>query len=143
MKQILMITCGMLLMSSVVLADDITTETCANGAGTVISGAVTGHKYCMSNNPMNWWNAISWCDAQGRRLFMRNDCACSDAVANCSGSKCAELDVGILNEKLTWTGEAFNGQKSCCAYNVELSTTQIQAYSNGRSNTSRVYALCY
>ena len=54
MKQILMITCEILLMSSVVLADDITTETCANGAGTTITRAVTEHKYCMSNNPLYW-----------------------------------------------------------------------------------------
>lgn len=35
MNKILILTCGVLMISSVVLGDDTTTETCANGAGTV------------------------------------------------------------------------------------------------------------
>ena len=84
-----MVTCGILMVSSVVMAEEETTETCANGAGVVITGAVTGYKYCRSNNPMNWWNAVSWCDALKRPSFDLDDCGC-DWSTNCQ-RKCPEL----------------------------------------------------
>ena len=91
MNKLLILMCGVLIMSTVALADD-TTTTCANGAGTVITGAVTGHKYCKANRGMDYWNAYAWCDGQGRRLFDLSDCACSDTVSDCSGKKCPELN---------------------------------------------------
>ena len=75
MKQLILLT-AILLTSSVVLAEDTTTETCANEAGTIITGAVTGHKYCLSNYYYDYWNAWAWCDAQGKRLFRMDDCGC-------------------------------------------------------------------
>lgn len=47
MRNVLILMCGMVMMSCVVFAEDITIETCADGAGTVIIGAVSGHKYCV------------------------------------------------------------------------------------------------
>ena len=88
MKTSLALMCGMLMMSSVVFAED-TVETCANGAGEVITGAVTGYKSCKSNQRMNWWNAVSWCDALKRPLFDLDDCGC-DWSTNCNGT-CPEL----------------------------------------------------
>jgi len=88
MKQLILLT-AVFMISTVTLANDTTsTKTCANGAGTVITGVVTGHKYCKSNVVINWWNANAWCDAQGRRLFSMDDCtysvtgttACADLV---------------------------------------------------------------
>ena len=55
----------MMLTVSTVIADDAvstTPEMCSNGTGTIVIGAVTGHKYCKSNQRMNWWNAYAWCD---------------------------------------------------------------------------------
>lgn len=43
-------------------------ESCADGAGTVITGATDNHNYCASNGTMNWWSAYTWCEAQGRHL---------------------------------------------------------------------------
>ena len=90
MRNFLILTCSVIMISSVTFADD-TVETCANGAGTVVIGAVSGHKYCNSKNGMNWWNAVTWCDGLGRRLFDLSDCACSDTTANCV-NKCPELE---------------------------------------------------
>lgn len=65
---------SILLTSSVARADD-TVETCANGAGTVKVGAVSGDKYCRSNKSMNWWNAMAWCDGMGKQLIdLNTDC---------------------------------------------------------------------
>ena len=84
MKQLILLT-AVFMISTVTLANDTTTtETCADGAGEI----VTGHKYCKSNVGINWWNANAWCDAQGRRLFSMDDCtysvtgttACADLV---------------------------------------------------------------
>ncbi|MBR6675507.1 MAG: hypothetical protein IKL32_06290 [Alphaproteobacteria bacterium] len=85
----ILIVCGLLMVSTVAFADDITVESCADGAGTVITGVVSGHKYCMSNKGMNYWNAVAWCDGQGRRLFSMDDCACS-GTTNCA-EKCPEM----------------------------------------------------
>lgn len=102
MKTSLALMCGVLMMSSVVFAED-TVETCANGAGTIVTGAVTGYKYCRSNsNDMNWWNAVSWCDAMGRKLFDRANCACGNTTADCAGSICPELK-GVGSGDWVWT----------------------------------------
>ena len=73
MKKILLL-CSLLMISPTLMAEDTTVEICANGAGTIITGVITGTKYCWSNSEMNWWNANAWCDAQGRRLFSMDDC---------------------------------------------------------------------
>ena len=83
MKKILLL-CSLLMISPTLMAEDTTTETCANGAGTIIAGAVTGTKYCMSNTNMNWWNAVSWCDALGKELLdLNTDCGCPN-TQSCS-----------------------------------------------------------
>ena len=94
MKQFLMFTCFSIMIPTTIIAEE-TTQTCANGAGTIVIGAITGHKYCKSNVKMNWWNAVSWCDAQGRRLFNLNDCGCSDTIANCA-QNCPEV-IGYVD----------------------------------------------
>lgn len=89
MKKILLL-CSLLMISPTLMAEDTTVETCANGAGTIVTGVITGTKYCRSNSDMSWWNANAWCDAQGKRLIDLNiDCGC-DWSKNCTG-KCPEF----------------------------------------------------
>ena len=107
MKRLILLT-AILLTSTVVLAEDTTTETCANGAGTVITGAVTGHKYCMSNNTMNWWNAHAWCDAIGDRLFSLNDCEYSVT----GGVSCP--DIVRIGGGCLWTVTPVDGFNASC-----------------------------
>ena len=139
MKNLFLI-CAVLFTTLVALADDITTETCANGAGTVMIGAVTGHEYCMSNKTMNWWNGISWCDAQGRRLFSLEDCGCHEAVADCSNNRCPELNKGI--DKWILTLKPFT---TSTIYSVRLSNGSVFFGNNlnHRSDSSTMNALCY
>ena len=135
MKQFLMTICGFLFITSVAMADDTTTEMCANGAGTVISGAVTGHKYCMSNNPMNWWNAISWCDALGKRLISVDECACS-ALVNCDG-KCPEFRK--VYNKYIWTTTSDDTVGRVRTSYSDTATTGILP----RVRSGSAYSVCY
>lgn len=63
-------------------------ETCANGAGTVITSNM-GQKYCFGTSvTMNWWSAFSWCESAGYTLAdMTQDC-------NCTASDCPQSDAG-------------------------------------------------
>lgn len=145
MRKILMFTCGVIMMSSIVLADD-TVETCADGAGTVVVGAVTGHKYCNSNSKMNWWNAWSWCDGLGRRIFVATDCQCSGT--NCPGSyRCPEMNGVTSNPDydtildVSWTG-TYRSNSTTSAYNVSLKNGSL-SNANDNNKTSKYFALCY
>lgn len=139
MRKILILMCGVVMMSSAVFADDTTTpETCANGAGTVVVGAVTGHKYCKSNTQMNWWNAQSWCDALNRRTFDISDCACSNTTADCHNRICIEL-VGVGNDQYIWTMKS-NWEWS---YNINLSSGTIRDWYDYSRKGAHYPALCY
>ena len=135
MKQLILLT-AILLTSTVVLAEDTTTETCANGAGTVKVGIVSGYKYCKSNNPMNWWNAYAWCDAMGKELFSLNDCRCS-GTTNCNGY-CPELN-GL--DTVFWTATPVSASK---AYFVSWYRAGIQEQNKSvySASNSHYYALC-
>ena len=122
-----------LTLSTTALADDTTaTETCANGAGTVITGAVSGHKYCKSNNAMNWWNANAWCDGMGRRLFDVN----SDCHYSITSMACLELAFGN-EDPWFWTMNPYGLEKM---YDVHGKYGAVHN-DNKRSDTRT--ALCY
>ena len=133
MKQLILLT-AVFMISTVTLADDTTaTETCANGAGEIVTGVVTGHKYCKSNVGINWWNANAWCDAQGRRLFSMDDCAFSSTSGT---SKCHDLK-GVGSDRWIWTAIP---KKDFDAYVVNLSSGDI---GSGVRLDNNYYALCY
>ena len=130
--------CMTLMVSMSALADDTTTETCADGSGTVVVGKISGNKYCKSNSKMTWWNAYAWCDGQGRKLFPLDECRCSGTI-NCKNI-CPELTVGYYNV-FVWTGTP--GDASC-SYVAELNQGNYSytGYSGVRS-WANYYALCY
>lgn len=97
MFKILMLSGAVLFMSMTVQADD-TVETCASGAGIVVTGK-SGHKYCKSNGSMNYWNSYTWCEAQGRRMLDWSDCGCN--VSTYCGSGCPEFS-GIGGDINFW-----------------------------------------
>ena len=138
MRNVFILMCGMVMMSCVVFAEDITTETCADGAGTVIIGAVSGHKYCKSNKGMNWWNAMAWCDGIGRRLFERSDCACSATVSDCR-AKCPELTGVSVGDtySLVWTATPYTDTN---AYFISLVSGGYSYHHEGRKGHQ--LALC-
>lgn len=126
---------SILLTSSVARADDTPEETCANGAGTVKVGAVSGDKYCRSNKSMNWWNAMAWCDAQGKQLIDLN----TDCYRNGTTSRwnCPEM-VGCVSTWI-WTRSP-SGSKI-----VLIDGSGNTAYSSDKTSTtagSAILALC-
>lgn len=134
MRKILII-CTVLVMASVALADD---ATCANGAGIVIEGKVSGHKYCKkSTGGGNWWNAYAWCDALGRRLIERRDCACGDITPNCLNNKCPEFD-SIANVSWSWMADT---PTASTAYTVALDIGSLATFT--RNWTSYYSIICY
>ena len=135
MKKNLIIICFVFMVSLAVSATENINQTCANGAGRVIEGVITGHKYCKSNNYFSWYNAYAWCDALGRRLITMDDCACSETV-DCLG-KCADL-VGIGGMTWFWTAIPYD---SSSMYAVRLG--ELRKNERVSSNSGYTYALCY
>ena len=130
MQKVLLLS-AIILLSQPVFADDTTTtETCANGAGRVITGVVSGHKYCRSNNTMDWWNAHTWCDGLGSRLFSMNDCEHSS-----TNTLCNEL-AGVGGNENVWTAMP---KGTSLAYNVNLSSGYIGSSLRGNHRC----AVCY
>ena len=118
-----------------------TTETCANGAGTIVIGSVSGHKYCYSKQGMNWWNGHAWCDAQGRRMFSLSDCGCSDTTANCANNICPELKNITTTEKYTGTSTPYNNTDR--VYFVNLVSGKILSNWDSNFRTISRQFLCY
>lgn len=122
-----------LVSSSISFASETSTETCANGAGTIIVGKITGHKYCMSHKNLNWWNAHAWCDALGKRLFSLDDCACNSS-RDCY-SMCPEMAIQDPGWAVTATPKS-----ETSVNNIRLSDGYI---GGGISrNTATIPAIC-
>lgn len=149
MYKFLMVSCLSLMMPCITVADEAV-ETCANGSGIVITGAIRGHKYCKSNNTMNWWNAYAWCDAQGRLLFDLDDCGC-DGTRNCQSQYwglCPELAVkyGTSYAPYAWSSVASSKE---AVYYVSLQNgwllngySSYNDHASYRDSTHRHWALC-
>ena len=134
MRKILILTCGILMMSSVAMGNE---TSCAGGSGTLVTGK-SGYKYCKSNQKMNWWNAIAWCDALEKRLIdLDKDCGC-DVGVDCI-MKCPELE-GVGTDGYAWTIVPF---LTTTSYTVTLPSGKI-GYSGylGTSRSGSYYAIC-
>ena len=139
MNKVLMLCCSVLMVSHVVMADD---ATCAGGSGTIITGVISGRKYCKSNKSMNWWNAYAWCDAMGKKLIdLNTDCEC-DGIANCN-SLCADIKFPDLSG-WGWTAIPYihpnNGPHD--AYGIILKDGFITLTSTHFGRTYSGAALC-
>ena len=114
MQRLLIFITGSMIIVGISLNVKAADDSCANGAGTIVIGAVSGASYCRSQVGMNWWNAFSWCNSQGKQLFDLTDCGCSWQV-NCQ-NKCPEINFKDSNNFWHWT-QTSNGMAS--AYVVE------------------------
>ena len=128
--------CGVLLTSTVATADDTTVETCANGAGTVVIGAVTEHKYCRSNKGMNWWNAVAWCDGQSKRLLQLDDCKFNSTA---SPWICPDLVQVEKSETYFWT---MNPTTETRMYLIQQPSGNIFNSYGGDRHLSHYHVLC-
>ena len=139
MKKILLLACaGVLCFSQVNAAN------CE--AGTEITGR-NGHVYCKSNNPLNWWTAGTWCEAQGRHLASMEE-MCPDTGEGLNNAwdgstgegKCANLIISETDA--VWSSLAYGTSK---AFTVGIGPGRVE------NNTARNYytrwnaydAFCY
>lgn len=150
MKKFILIA-GICFMSGMVQAQ-ITDTPCANGAGVIVKGSVSGKTYCKSNAwGMTWWNAYAWCDALGMDMFGLEDCACSDTVADCAGTsaggnavgkKCPE--VAGWREADSWVWAKTAKETPGDNYLVHInSDNDITAHARNNWGRYPVFALCY
>ena len=97
-------------------------ESCANGAGTLVSGW-DGRSYCVGKASMNWWSAFAWCDAIGGTLLdITADCACSgSSCPNVDARYCMNLSNKVSNGSY-WSRNEVAGQSTTAyyAYNMDL-----------------------
>lgn len=105
-------------------------ESCAGGAGTVVTGADGTTTYCASNITMNWWSAFAWCDAIEMQLIdLTQECNKVTGTTACPQF----TGVGVSN---VWTR---NVDSNTNAY-VITSTGGLNR--NYQRNTNPCYALC-
>ena len=141
MRKILLFVCGIMMISSVAIAEE--TTVCANGAGTIVVGAISGREYCMSKESLNWWNSQAWCDAIGRTLFSLDDCECSTGT-DCV-ERCPELNAVTTSREFAWTKTPVDESN---AYLILLNVTGKNFYTKARNIAydsgpmHRQHALC-
>lgn len=124
MHKFLLLTCSICFMSMVALADEIV-ETCADGGGTIVIGAVSGHKYCRSNKGMTWWNTNSWCDSLGKQAINLNDCYRNPTTPS---GHCPEFALGGDGIEV-WTNTFF--QKGWQTHVILINTGRIRNGTDG------------
>ena len=135
MCKILLLTCGILMMSSVAMGNE---TSCAGGSGTLVTGK-SGYKYCKSNKGMNFWNAYAWCDAMRKRLIdLNKDCGCNGTV-KCEGY-CPEIGNTSTEYHFAWTTRSDNAESMT---SVNMSNYN-GIFNRGvkREREGNIYALC-
>lgn len=110
MKKMFLI-CVTLMFSSSVMA-----ITCEEANGFIMKGN-NGVEYCVSNNYMNWWTAIGWCQIIGKTMIQYpKDCSC--AGEGCpKGVPCPNF-AGMDKTLRIWTSTAI---KETEAIDIETS----------------------
>ena len=147
MKKLLFVLSLILCFATSAKADDTATsslsdsEWCPNGV--VERGAHPTKRYCRSTIMMNWYTALSWCQAQGMHLATMSEiCDKSENLrwdASLVDKKCPNFANGESSfNSYSWTGTA-NG--STYAYRVSAGPGIINYAS--RNDPSPHYALCY
>ena len=140
MKKFILIA-GICFMSGMVQAQ-ITDTPCANGAGVIVNGSVTGKTYCKSNAyGMTWWNAYAWCDAIGMQMIDASDCLCSGGTMDCTKKQCPEFTSTSNLNTTFWT--TLTNEQAGEMYTVQYGELWPTSYGNNVRNVgNRGYALC-
>ena len=149
MKKLLFVFSLILCFATSAKADDTATsslsddEWCPNGV--VERGAHPTKRYCRSTVDMNWYAALSWCQAQGKKLATASEvCNKSENLedrwdASSIDKKCPNFANGESSFNFYWwTGTAYP-TNSANAYIVNAGTGNF----NDRYRTFSLRALCY
>lgn len=141
MHKILMIICGITLISVLARAEDgsassAVKDICEEKAGILIQGN-DGTYYCQSRGKMNWWTALGWCQKLGLKLISYpQECNCEGSTCPVGTKNC--LNLTGVGSGTVWTS-APNGNER--AYWVQLSNGYISG-SDPRNIATFQSALC-
>ena len=132
MKQLILLT-TVLLISVEAMAIE-----CTKANGTEIMGK-NDTVYCKSNQAMNWWTALGWCQAIGKTPFRYpQDCSCVGERCYVTTVDCPNLE-GVGDNINIWTAIPHD---SSWAYRVNLSSGNFTfGGTDGRNHKN--YAFCY
>ena len=138
MRKILLFICGIMMISSVAMAEE--TTVCANGSGEIVKGN-NGTLYCKSKLKMNWWTALGWCQAIGKTpIHYPSDC-------RCVGERCPTEMVGCPNFKGVFTTPTYAWtsmpQGNSEALGIDLVSGKVLTYGvDLPRTTTNKFALC-
>lgn len=137
MKKCMILMVGILMMSSVVMAQSVVT--CANGQGILVKG-INGKTYCRSKVAMNWWSAHAWCDAaQGfdKLINPTEDCDCTGVEGCDTTLSCPNL---ATDTSTVWTDMVAS---SVYVYCLAMYSGSInRCHKQGVGSGGLLYALC-
>ena len=133
MRQLLILTCGLLMISSVANACE----------GITIKG-----KYCLSEHTMNWYSAYAWCEAQGLNMIDLNSVCGVGGWSTCSAliltadeqSEAGTNSTFINGINWVWSKDSHTASKP---WSVQLVTGGISSdRSSHGERTVKGRALC-
>ena len=107
MKKILMLVCGILMMSTVVYAD--------------CKGITVKGKYCLSKHQMNWFSAYAWCKDQGLSLIDAKEICgaiggtCSEMILSADEKSSIKNQGGNVDEAV-WTNTSIDANAAYGLY---------------------------
>ena len=153
MKKLLFAFSLILCFATSAKADDTATSSLSDSEwcskGVVVRGAHPTKRYCRSTFAMNWYTALSWCQAQGMHLATMSEvCDKSEnSEDRWDGSwldmKCPNFANGESSfNSWVWTGTA-NPTSSTIARLVAVGTGTISNNSGNFARNQLFYALCY
>ena len=132
MKKILIFACLFSLFSTNLFAECWGTEKRGRNA----------HGFCVSNqNIANWYSALAWCDAQGRRLATVNEVCDAEGVVfggnstGCQGNLNGEV---IAYTQIGWTASAIDASSA-----YKLTNTNGHGGVATASKMTAAKAVCY
>ena len=153
MKKLLFVLSLILCFATSAKSDDTATsslsdaEWCPNGV--VEKGAHPTKRYCRSTFNIDWYTALSWCQAQGKHLATLSElCDKSEnpedrVDASFVSNKCPNFANGESSfNSWVWTGTA-NPTSSTIARLVAVGTGTISNNSGNFARNQLFYALCY
>ena len=117
MKKILILVCGILMVSFV-----------ANACEGVVVKGKSGASYCLSKHQMNWYSAYAWCKDQGKDLVeLKNVCGVAVQNSSCpefklSDAEKSDIEAAGAKAHSAWTQTS---SSSSAVYYIYLANSNI------------------
>ena len=96
----------------------------------------TTKTFCKSNGTMNWWSALTWCDAQGGNLATFTGMCPGAAPASDIEGACPALQGVVGTSQWAWSGYPYGANY---ALNVNLLSGAV---GGNYRNVNALYAFC-